>query len=136
MLNIFNVSGSAISAQSQRLNVVASNLANADTVADVNGKVYKARQVQFQTQNQTQRQIQLQTPLSWAFAAQDFLEGSLGCGCLHVSVSGLYLYPSQCLCQHQLLEYVMYPYCAQYPKHPQTQHQPPAGHVALHHPVL
>jgi flagellar basal-body rod protein FlgC len=50
MLNIFNVSGSAISAQSQRLNVVASNLANADTVADVNGKVYKARQVQFQTQ--------------------------------------------------------------------------------------
>ena len=50
MLNIFNVSGSAISAQSQRLNVVASNLANADTVADVNGNVYKARQVQFQTQ--------------------------------------------------------------------------------------
>jgi len=32
MMNIFNVSGSAISAQSQRLNVVASNLANADTV--------------------------------------------------------------------------------------------------------
>ncbi len=33
MLNIFNVAGSAVSAQSQRLNVVASNLANADTVA-------------------------------------------------------------------------------------------------------
>ena len=33
MFNIFNVSGSAASAQSQRLNVVASNLANADTVA-------------------------------------------------------------------------------------------------------
>ena len=31
MFSIFNVSGSAISAQSQRLNVVASNLANADT---------------------------------------------------------------------------------------------------------
>ena len=50
MLNIFSVSGSAISAQSQRLNVVASNLANADTVAGPDGKAYKARQVQFQTE--------------------------------------------------------------------------------------
>ncbi len=50
MLNIFNVSGSAASAQSQRLNVVASNLANADTVAGPNGQAYKARQVTFQTQ--------------------------------------------------------------------------------------
>jgi flagellar basal-body rod protein FlgC len=49
MLNIFNVSGSAVSAQSQRLNVVASNLANADTVAGPDGKAYKARQVVFQT---------------------------------------------------------------------------------------
>ena len=31
MFKIFNVSGSAVSAQTQRLNVVASNLANADT---------------------------------------------------------------------------------------------------------
>jgi flagellar basal-body rod protein FlgC len=50
MLSIFNVSGSAASAQSQRLNVVASNLANADTVAGPNGKAYKARQVTFQTE--------------------------------------------------------------------------------------
>ncbi len=50
MLNIFNVAGSAISAQSQRLNVVASNLANADTVAGPDGQSYKARQVTFQTQ--------------------------------------------------------------------------------------
>ena len=50
MMNIFNVSGSAASAQSQRLNVVASNLANADTVAGPNGKAYKARQVTFQTE--------------------------------------------------------------------------------------
>jgi flagellar basal-body rod protein FlgC len=50
MLNIFNVSGSAVSAQSQRLNVVASNLANADTVAGPDGTAYKARQVTFQTQ--------------------------------------------------------------------------------------
>ena len=49
MLSIFNISGSAVSAQSQRLNVVASNLANADTVAGPDGKAYKARQVVFQT---------------------------------------------------------------------------------------
>ena len=49
MMNIFNVSGSAASAQSQRLNVVASNLANADTVAGPDGQAYKARQVVFQT---------------------------------------------------------------------------------------
>lgn len=50
MLSIFNISGSAASAQSQRLNVVASNLANADTVAAPNGQAYKARQVTFQTE--------------------------------------------------------------------------------------
>jgi flagellar basal-body rod protein FlgC len=50
MFQIFHVSGSAVSAQSQRLNTVASNLANADTVAGPDGQAYKARQVVFQTQ--------------------------------------------------------------------------------------
>jgi flagellar basal-body rod protein FlgC len=49
MFQIFNISGSAVSAQSQRLNVVASNLANVDTVAGPDGSVYKSRQVVFQT---------------------------------------------------------------------------------------
>ena len=49
MFKIFEVSGSAASAQTQRLNVVASNLANADTVAGPDGQAYKARQVMFQT---------------------------------------------------------------------------------------
>ena len=49
MFSIFGVSGSAVSAQSQRLNVVASNLANADAVAGPDGQGYKARQVVFQT---------------------------------------------------------------------------------------
>jgi flagellar basal-body rod protein FlgC len=49
MLRIFDVASSAVSAQSQRLNVVASNLANADTVAGPDGNAYKARQVVFQT---------------------------------------------------------------------------------------
>jgi flagellar basal-body rod protein FlgC len=50
LFQIFNVAGSATSAQSQRLNVVASNLANADTVAGPDGQAYKARQVVFQTE--------------------------------------------------------------------------------------
>ena len=49
MFTIFGVSGSAVSAQSQRLNVVASNLANADAVAGPDGQSYKARHVMFQT---------------------------------------------------------------------------------------
>ena len=50
MFQIFGISGSAVSAQSQRLNVVASNLANVDTVAGPDGKAYKAKQVVFQTE--------------------------------------------------------------------------------------
>jgi len=49
MMKIFDISGSAVSAQSQRLNVVASNLANVDTVAGPDGKPYKGREVTFQT---------------------------------------------------------------------------------------
>ncbi len=49
MFNIFGVSGSAVSAQAQRLNVVASNLANVDAVAGPDGQPYKARQVMFQS---------------------------------------------------------------------------------------
>ena len=49
LFKIFDVSGSAASAQTQRLNVVASNLANADTVAGPDGAAYKSRQVVFQT---------------------------------------------------------------------------------------
>jgi flagellar basal-body rod protein FlgC len=50
LFKVLDVAGSAVSAQSQRLNVVASNLANADTVAGPDGLPYKARQVVFQTQ--------------------------------------------------------------------------------------
>lgn len=49
MFSIFNIAGSAVSAQAQRLNVVASNLANVDAVAGPDGQAYKARQVLFQT---------------------------------------------------------------------------------------
>lgn len=47
LFNIFNVAGSAMTAQSQRLNVVASNLANADSTTGPDGLPYKAKQVVF-----------------------------------------------------------------------------------------
>jgi flagellar basal-body rod protein FlgC len=47
LFNIFNVSGSAMAAQAQRLNVVASNLANADSTTSANGQPYHAKQVVF-----------------------------------------------------------------------------------------
>lgn len=47
LFNVFNISGSAMSAQAQRLNTVASNLANADSATSANGKPYKAKQVVF-----------------------------------------------------------------------------------------
>lgn len=48
LFNVFNISGSAMSAQAQRLNAVASNLANADSVTSANGQPYKAKQVVFE----------------------------------------------------------------------------------------
>jgi flagellar basal-body rod protein FlgC len=47
LFNIFDVAGSAMNAQSQRLNTVASNLANADSATSANGQPYKAKQVVF-----------------------------------------------------------------------------------------
>lgn len=47
LLTIFNVASSGMNAQSQRLNTVASNIANADSVAGPDGKTYRAKQVVF-----------------------------------------------------------------------------------------
>jgi len=47
-MSIFHVAGSAMTAQSQRMNVTASNLANAESVAGPDGQPYRARQVVFE----------------------------------------------------------------------------------------
>ena len=47
LMNIFEIAGSAMTAQSERLNVVSSNLANADSVTSSNGQPYRAKQVVF-----------------------------------------------------------------------------------------
>ncbi len=49
LFNIFNVAGSAMSAQAQRLNVVASNLANADSATSASGEAYRAKAVVFES---------------------------------------------------------------------------------------
>lgn len=48
LFRLFDVAGSAMTAQSQRLNVVASNMANADSVSSSFGEAYKAKQVVFE----------------------------------------------------------------------------------------
>lgn len=48
LLNVFNIAGSALNAQSMRLNTTASNLANTESAVGADGKPYKAKQVVFQ----------------------------------------------------------------------------------------
>lgn len=48
LFNVFKVSSSAMSAQSLRLNAVASNLANVDSAVSADGQPYRAKQVVFQ----------------------------------------------------------------------------------------
>jgi flagellar basal-body rod protein FlgC len=47
LMNIFTVAGSALSAESERLNVTASNLANANSTTGPDGQPYRAKQVVF-----------------------------------------------------------------------------------------
>ncbi|HWT19612.1 flagellar basal body rod protein FlgC [Variovorax beijingensis] len=56
-MNIFSVAGSAMAAQSQRMNVTASNLANAESVAGPDGKPYRAKQVVFEVAASGQQDI-------------------------------------------------------------------------------
>ena len=48
LMNVFDIAGSAMAAQSKRLNVAASNLANADSATGPDGQPYRAKQVVFQ----------------------------------------------------------------------------------------
>ena len=49
---VFDIAGSAMSAQSVRLNVTASNIANADSAASDPNEVYRSRQPVFSTFNE------------------------------------------------------------------------------------
>src|ERR1700754_3320947 len=54
-INIFAVARSAMTAQSQRMNVTSSNLANAESVAGPDGRPYRAKQVVFEVDAQGQQ---------------------------------------------------------------------------------
>lgn len=49
MFKVFDIAGSAMSAQTLRLNVTASNLANANSVSSSTDKTYRAREPVFAT---------------------------------------------------------------------------------------
>ena len=49
LFNVFDISASALSAQSVRLNTIASNLANADVVGGSEESTYKTRYPVFST---------------------------------------------------------------------------------------
>ena len=54
--NIFDIAGSAMSAQSVRLNTTASNMANADSVSSSYGETYRARKAVFELGRQDELQ--------------------------------------------------------------------------------
>lgn len=58
--SIFSVSASALAAQRQRMNVIASNLANAHTTRTAEGGPYRRQDVVFATQLQEAGQSELQ----------------------------------------------------------------------------
>jgi flagellar basal-body rod protein FlgC len=80
LFNIFNVAGSAMSAQSQRLNVVSSNIANAESTTSANGTTYRAKQVEFSavpmagatsTGVRVNRVVEDQSPLKMVYDPQN-----------------------------------------------------------------
>lgn len=67
--NIFNIAGSGMSAESVRLNTVASNLANADSVSSSPKTAYKARYPVFKAVQATLGSNPSQQPLQGAEAS-------------------------------------------------------------------
>jgi flagellar basal-body rod protein FlgC len=55
MFRVFDVAGSALSAQSVRMNTTASNLANANSVSSSDGETYRARQPVFEAMLQDEK---------------------------------------------------------------------------------
>lgn len=53
LMNVFDIAGSGMSAQSVRLNTTASNIANAESVATNGEDTYRARQPVFEAQMQS-----------------------------------------------------------------------------------
>jgi flagellar basal-body rod protein FlgC len=55
--NVFSIAGSAMNAQSVRLNTTASNLANAESISSSTGETYRARKPVFEVRGQDDAQL-------------------------------------------------------------------------------
>ena len=60
LANIFSISGSAMSAQSVRLNTTASNMANAQSISSSVDETYRARKPVFALQEPSEHQLKAQ----------------------------------------------------------------------------
>ncbi|MDQ8023751.1 MAG: flagellar basal body rod protein FlgC [Moraxellaceae bacterium] len=69
MLSVFQIAGSALNAQSVRLNTTASNMANADSITSADGTAYRAKQVVFET-------VQMGGPQSQGVRVQQVVESA------------------------------------------------------------
>jgi flagellar basal-body rod protein FlgC len=86
LFNIFSVAGSGMSAQAQRLNTVASNLANADSATSSTGEAYRAKQVVFEavplqtggTAVKVQQVVEDQSPLKQVYDPKNPLADAKG----------------------------------------------------------
>lgn len=58
LFRVFDIAGSAMTAQSMRLNAVASNLANAESATSSTGQPYRAKQVVFSATQMTENSPQ------------------------------------------------------------------------------
>ena len=64
--NVFNIAGSAMSAQSIRLNTVSSNMANAESVGSSEGETFKALKPIFKVNTPTPAQVRQGDPAMMA----------------------------------------------------------------------
>ena len=79
LLNVFDISGSAMAAQTVRLNTTASNIANAQSVAENPENTYRARHPVFAQQLASQMQSgDLQPGAQQAFSVESWGAGESG----------------------------------------------------------
>ena len=81
LFSVFSVAASGMTAQSQRLNTVASNIANAESASGPDGKAYRARQVVFSAHT---------TGEDWS--GEGFAEGVYTCLVRYIDQKGLEQY--------------------------------------------
>jgi len=83
LMNVFNIAGSGMSAQSVRLNTISSNIANSDSVSSNTEETYRAREPIFRAQMQAAMNGQLGATGGFDFSGSGMNSGG------GVSVDGI-----------------------------------------------